>query len=182
MLDKIIEKVLISEEELDKIVAAVAEKINRDYSGSDKKLVLVPVLKGAMVFAVDLMKKLTVPHEVECVRVSSYGSSTESSGKIKMLLDFDREDYSECDFLIVEDIVDSGNTLNYLANHIKQKGARSVKVCTLLDKPERRKVDFNPDYTGTVIPDEFVFGYGLDYMELYRNLPYVAVVKPEIYS
>ncbi len=178
-MDKIIEKVLVSEEEIAAIVGRVAEEINRDYSSEEKNLIIVSVLKGAMPFTVDLMKKINVPHELECVRVSSYGMSTESSGKIKMLLDFDREDFSKCDFLVIEDIVDSGNTLSYLVEHLKEKGASSVKTCTLLDKPSRRKVDFQPDYTGKIIPDEFVFGYGLDLFEKYRDLPYVAVVKPD---
>ena len=179
MLDKVVEKVLVSEEEITEIVANLAEKINADYNGEGKKLVVVSVLKGAMPFTCDLCKKLTVPHEIEVVRVSSYGNTTESSGKICMKLDFDRPDFSECDFLVVEDIVDSGNTLTYLVAHLTQKGAKSVKTVTLLDKPSRRKVEFYPDYTGKIIPDEFVFGYGLDLFEKYRNLTYIAVVKPD---
>ena len=179
MLDNIIEKVLVSEEEIAEIVDRLANQINVDYGSEDKNLIIVSVLKGAMPFTVDLMKKIQVPHELECVRVSSYGMSTESSGKIKMLLDFDREDFSKCDFLVIEDIVDSGNTLSYLVEHLKEKGASSVKTCTLLDKPSRRKVDVQPDYTGKISPDEFVFGYGLDLFEKYRDLPYVAVVKPD---
>ena len=179
MLDNIVEKVLVSEEELDTIVSELADKINEDYSAEGKNLVVVSVLKGAMPFTTDLCKKLYVPHELEVVRVSSYGNFTESSGKIRMKLDFDRPDFDKCDFLVVEDIVDSGNTLTFLVAHLTQKGARSVKTCTLLDKPSRRKVEFDPDYSGKVIPDEFVFGYGLDLFEMYRNLPYVAVVKPE---
>lgn len=177
MLENIIKKVLVSEEELEAIVSKVADEINRDYK--EKNLIVVCVLKGSVVFTVDLMKKIDLPHEVEFVRVSSYGASTESSGKINLIIDFDRPDMSECDLLVVEDIVDSGNTLSYLVKHLEDKGARSVKTCTLLDKPSRRKVDFKPDYTGKVIPDEFVFGYGLDLFEKYRDLPYVAVVKPE---
>lgn len=179
VLSNIVEKVLISEEEIAEILARLADQINADYSSEGKNLVIVSVLKGAMPFTTDLMKKLNVPLELECVRVSSYGNSTESSGKIRMLLDFDRPDFSECDFLVVEDIVDSGNTLTYLVAHLTQKGARSVKTVTLLDKPSRRKVEFDPDYVGKEIPDEFVFGYGLDLFEKYRDLPYVAVVNPE---
>ncbi len=179
VLNNIIEKVLVSEEEIAEITDRLAAEINADYSSKDKNLVLVSVLKGAMPFTTDLMKKLDVVSELECVRVSSYGSGTESSGKIRMLLDFDREDFSQCDFLVVEDIVDSGNTLTYLVAHLTQKGARSVKTCTLLDKPSRRKVEFDPDYVGKEIPDEFVFGYGLDLFEKYRDLPFVAVVNPE---
>ena len=177
MLDSIVKKILVSEEELDEIVTRLAGEINRDYK--DKNLVVVCVLKGSVVFTVDLIKKLDVKHELEFMRVSSYGGSTESSGKINLLLDFDRPDMADCDLLVVEDIVDSGNTLHYLVKYLENKGARSVKTCTLLDKPSRRKVDFNPEYTGKIIPDEFVFGYGLDLFEKYRDLPYVAVVKPE---
>ena len=179
MLSNIIKEILVSEEEIGEIVCRVASEINRDYSEAGKKLVVVSVLKGAMPFTSDLCKMLNVPHELEVVRVSSYGCGTESSGKINMILDFDRPDFGECDFLIVEDIVDSGNTLSYLTEYLKAKGAKSVKTCTLLDKPSRRKVEFEPDYCGKVIPDKFVFGYGLDLFEKYRNLPYVAVVNPE---
>ena len=177
VINKLVGKVLVSENEITEIVSRLADEINRDYQG--KKLVVVCVLKGAMPFTTDLMKKLSVVCELECVRVSSYGASTESSGKINLLLDFDREDIADCDLLIVEDIVDSGNTLKYLVEHFVRKGARSVKTCTLLDKPSRRKVDFTPDFVGREIPDEFVFGYGLDLFEQYRDLPYVAVVNPE---
>ena len=179
MLEKLIDKILVTEEELKEIVARVGAEINRDYCGEDKKLVVVCVLKGSMMFTADLVKHLNMPLEMEFVRVSSYGNSTESSGNIKILLDFDREDMAECDLLVVEDIIDSGNTLSYLVDHLKRKGAKSVKTCTLLDKPSRRKVDFQPEYTGKVIPDEFVFGYGLDLFEKYRDLPYVAVVNLE---
>lgn len=177
IVEKIVERVLVSEEELDEITSRLAARIDRDYEG--KNLVLVCVLKGSVMFMTDLAKKLSVPMEMEFIRVSSYGKGTESSGKINMKLDFDREDVGECDFIIVEDIVDSGNTLSYLVDRLKKKGARSVKSCTLLDKPSRRKVDFTPDYVGKVIPDEFVFGYGLDLFEKYRDLPFVAVVKAD---
>ena len=179
MLDNLVQKVLVSEEEIAEIVSRIGEEINRDYSGEDKKLVIVSVLKGAMPFTTDLMKKLNVVCELECIKASSYGMGTESSGKIKIALDFNRDDIAECDCLIVEDIVDSGNTLKFLVQHLKDKGAKSVKTCTLLDKPSRRKVEFEPDYKGKVIPDEFVFGYGLDLFEKYRNIPFVAVVNPE---
>ena len=177
MLKSIIKHILVSEEEIQNIVRRLGQEINRDYA--DKNLVIVCVLKGSVMFTVDLAKQLDTVCEMEFVRTYSYGNSTESSGNIRMLLDFDRPDFAECDFLVIEDIVDSGNTLKFLVDHIKAKGPRSVKTCTLLDKPSRRKVDFNPDYVGTVIPDEFVFGYGLDLFEKYRDLPYVAVVSPE---
>ena len=176
MLKNLVKYVLVPEEEIKEINARLAEEINRDYGVDGKKLIIVSVLKGAMPFTTDLMKGLDVVCELECIKASSYGNSTESSGEIKVSLDFNRDDISECDVLLVEDIVDSGNTLKYLVEHVKAKGAKSVKTCTLLDKPSRRKVDFTPDYCGKVIPDEFVFGYGLDLFEEYRNLPYVAVV------
>ena len=182
MLNKDVEKVLISEEEIDKIVTDLAEQISRDYSGEDKRLVLLCILKGSIVFMGDLMKKLTVPVEIDCMRVSSYGAGTESSGSINIMLDLVRPDLPECDILIVEDIIDSGRTLSYLKGYLEHKGARSVKTCTLLDKPSRRTVEFTPDYTGVMIPDEFVIGYGLDYAEKYRALPYIGILKPEVYS
>ena len=177
MLESIIKKVLVTEEEIEAIVSRLAEEINRDYA--DKNLVLVCVLKGSILFTSDLAKKLNLVSEMEFMRVTTYGNQTESSGEMKMLLDFDRDDFTECDFLIVEDIIDSGNTLSRLVEIFKSRGAKSVKTCTLLDKPARRKVEFEPDYVGTVIPDEFVFGYGLDLFEKYRDLPYVAVVSQE---
>ena len=177
MLDSIIKYILVPEEEIKDIAARLGKEINRDYA--DKNLILVCVLKGSLMFTADLAKNLDVVCEMEFLRASSYGNATESSGQIKMLLDFDRDDFDQCDFLLIEDIIDSGNTLSHLVKHLKDKGARSVKTCTLLDKPSRRKVDFEPDYVGKVIPDEFVFGYGLDLFEKYRDLPYVAVVSPE---
>lgn len=176
-----IEKVLISEEEIEKIVSRLAEQISADYSGEDKRLVLLCILKGSIVFMGDLMKKLTVPVEIDCMRVSSYGTATTSSGNVNIMLDLVRPDLSECDILVVEDIIDSGRTLSYLVGYLTHKGARSVKTCTLLDKPSRRTVEFTPDYTGVMIPDEFVVGYGLDYAEKYRALPFIGILKPEIY-
>ena len=177
MLNSIIKEVLVPEEEIESILCRLGEEINRDYA--DKNLILVCVLKGSVMFTVDLAKKLNTVCEMEFIRACSYGNNTESSGNIQMLLDFDRPDFAECDLLVIEDIIDSGNTLKYLVEHLRSKGPRSIKTCTLLDKPSRRKVDFTPDYVGKVIPDKFVFGYGLDLFEKYRDLPYVAVVSPE---
>ena len=177
MLKFIIKNILVSEEEIEGIVTRLGKEIDRDYAG--KNLVIVCVLKGSVMFTIDLSKKLNTVCEMEFVRTYSYGNGTESNGDVKMLIDFDRPDASECDFLIIEDIVDSGNTLKCLVDHIKSKNPRSVKTCAFLDKPSRRKIDINPDYVGKVIPDEFVFGYGLDLFEKYRDLPYVAVVSPE---
>ena len=181
-MNKDIGKILISEEELDKTVTRLADQINKDYSGSDSNLVLLCILKGSIVFMGDLMKKIAVPLEIDCMKVSSYGSGTESSGNINIRLDVNRPDIDKCDFLIIEDIIDSGRTLSYLTRYLEFRGAKSVKTCTLLDKPSRRVVDFTPDYVGLEIPDEFVVGYGLDYAEKYRALPYVGILKPEVYS
>ena len=177
-----IESILISEEEIDSITSSLAEKITEDYKNSNKELVLLCVLKGSIVFMADLMKKIKIPLEVETMKVSSYGDSTVSSGIIKIQLDLCRDDLSTVDILIIEDIVDTGNTLEKLTKHLLRKGASSVKTCTLLDKPSRRTVDFTPDYCGKVIPDEFVVGYGLDYNEKFRNFPYIGVLKPEVYG
>ena len=176
------EKILVSEEEIDSITTRIAAQIDKDYGADDKKLVLVCILKGSLVFMGDLMKKIKVPVEIDCMKVSSYGAGTESTGQIHIALDLIRPDIKECDLLIIEDIVDSGVTLSHLTKYLKLKGAKSVKCATLLDKPSRRKVDFRADYMGKEIPDEFVVGYGLDYAEKYRALPFVGVLKPEIYS
>ena len=175
-----VEKILVSEEEIDAIVTRIAAEIDRDYK--DKNLVLVCILKGSIVFMGDLMKKITVPVEIDCMKVSSYGAQTESTGNINIRLDLIRPDLPECDILIIEDIIDSGRTLKYLTDYLAFKGARSVKTCTLLDKPSRREVEFTPDYVGREIPDEFVVGYGLDYAEGYRALPYIGILKPEVYT
>lgn len=175
-----LKEILVSEEQINEMVSRIASEIDRDYK--DKNLVLVCILKGSIVFMGDLMKKLTIPTEIDCMKVSSYGNQTESSGNINIRLDLIRPDLPECDILIIEDIIDSGKTLKYLTDYLTFKGARSVKTCTLLDKPSRRVVELTPDYVGCEIPDEFVVGYGLDYAEKYRALPYVGVLKPEVYS
>ncbi len=182
MINKDVAKILISEEELDRTVSRLADEINRDYAGDDKRLVLLCILKGSIVFMGDLMKKINVPLEIDCMRVSSYGAGTSSSGNVNIIMDIMRSDLRDCDLLIVEDIIDSGRTLAYLEKYLLNKGAKSVKTCTLLDKPSRRVVEFTPDYIGLEIPDEFVIGYGLDYDEKYRALPYVGVLKPEVYG
>ena len=181
-MHKDIAKILVSEEELDHITTRLAAEIDRDYKNTDKRLLLLCILKGSIMFMGDLMKKIETPVEIDCMRVSSYGNGTESTGAIHIVLDLIRTDLPECDILIVEDIVDSGSTLKYLTEYLALKGARSVKTCTLLDKPSRRKVDYTPDYIGLEIPDEFVVGYGLDYAENYRALPFVGILKPEIYT
>ena len=176
-----IERVLISEEEVDAIISRIASEIDRDYAGSDKRLLLLCILKGSVVFMGELMKKLTVPVEIDFMKVSSYGSGTKSAGKVNIVLDLLRQDLDTCDILIVEDIIDSGRTLSYLCNYLSLKGAKRVKTVTLRDTPPR-EVEFTPDYHGVEVPDYFVVGYGLDYNERYRALPYVGILKPEVYT
>ena len=175
-----IAKVLLSEKELEDITSKLARDIDRDIEGSDKRLLLVCVLKGSMVFTSDLMRKIKSPLELDFIKASSYGNGTVSSGKLKISLDCSEHDWENTNVLIVEDIIDSGNTLFKLVGYFADKGAKYVKTCTLLDKPERREVDYNPDFVGAVIPNEFVVGYGLDAGESYRELPFVGVLKDEI--
>ena len=177
-----IQEILVSKEELDNICEKLAAQITEDYKDSPRKLVLVCILKGSLLFTSELMQRINLPMEIEFMKVSSYGSNTVSSGYINIHLDIKREDMDSVDFLIIEDIVDSGKTLSHLVRYLKERGAGSVKTCTLLDKPERRAVEFNPDYCGRTIPDAFVVGFGLDYAEKYRNLPYVGILKPEVYG
>ncbi len=180
-MHKDIERILISEEEVDAIVSDLAARIDRDYADEDKRLVLLCILKGSVVFMGELMKRVTVPVEIDFMRVSSYGTGTQTTGNVNIILDLQRKDIAECDILVIEDIIDSGRTLSHLVKYLQLKGAKSVKTCTLLDKPSRREVDFEADYVGREIPDEFVVGYGLDYNEKLRALPYVGVLKPEVY-
>lgn len=175
-----IERILIDEDECQEIVGRIADQISEDYKG--KRLLLVCILKGSVVFMGDLMKKIGIPVEIDFMKVSSYGRSSKTSGTVNILLDLYRSDLPETDILIVEDIIDSGRTLSYLVEYLKLKGARSVKTATMLDKPSRREVEFVPDYRGKIIPDEFVVGYGLDYAEKYRALPYIGILKPEVYA
>ena len=181
-LNNNIEKVLISEEEIEETVKRISAEIDRDYANTGKKFLLLCILKGSVVFMGDLMKHITIPVEIDFMKVSSYGAGTQTTGRINIMLDLHRSDFSDTDILIIEDIIDSGRTLSYLVEYLKLKGANSVKTCTLLDKPDRREVDFTPDYCGMAIPDEFVVGYGLDYDEQYRALPYVGVLKRSVYS
>ncbi|MBR6785003.1 MAG: hypoxanthine phosphoribosyltransferase [Clostridia bacterium] len=175
-----IEKVYYSEEQLANIVAKLGKQISEDYK--DKNLLLVSVLKGSVIFMADLMRAITVPCEIDFMCVSSYQSGTKSSGVVKIIKDLDINLEGK-DVLIVEDILDSGRTLSYLKSIIEGRNPSSIRICTLLDKPERRVVpDLMADYSGAEVPDEFVVGYGLDYNEKYRNLPYIGVLKREIYS
>ena len=174
-----IEKVLITEEELQKKVSELAAQISSDYEGKD--LVLVSILKGVFVFAADLCRAIKIPAAIDFMAVSSYGASSKSSGVVKIIKDLDKPIEGK-DILIVEDILDSGITLSYLKELLIQRGVSSLKICTILNKPSRRQANIQPDYLGFDIPDEFVVGYGLDYDEKYRNLPFVGILKREIYE
>ena len=177
-----IERVLVSEDEINSIISRIAAEIDRDYKDSPRKLLLLCILKGSVVFMGELMKKISLPLEIDFMKVSSYGSGTTSTGRINIVLDLHRGDLADVDIIVIEDIIDSGKTLSHLTKYLELKGAGSVKTCTLLDKPSRREVDFTPDYVGREIPDEFVVGFGLDFDEKYRNLPYVGILKRETYE
>ena len=176
-----IESVLVSSEELSRICDRLAAQITEQYGDSGRDLVFVTVLKGSVLFTADLIRRIPFPCVLEFMKVSSYGSQTHSSGFIQVHLDLKRE-IQGADVVIIEDIVDSGRTLEKLSGLLANRGAHSVRCCTLLDKPERRQVRFCADYVGKCIPDVFVVGYGLDYDEKYRNLPYVGVLKPSVYQ
>lgn len=167
---------MLTEEEVDKRIKEIGEQISKDYAG--KKIHLICVLKGGVFFMCELAKRISVPVSMDFMSISSYGNSTESSGIIKIIKDLDESITGE-EVLVVEDIVDSGRTLNYLLEMLRDRKPASLRLCTLLDKPERRVVEVNVDYTGFQIPDEFVVGYGLDYAQKYRNLPYIGVVEQD---
>lgn len=174
-----IKQILIRENELTKKVGELGRRISRDYR--DKNLLLVSVLKGSIVFMADLMRAIDIPLRVDFMGVSSYGSGAKTSGVVKIVRDLDMP-IEGFDLLIVEDILDSGRTLSYLTSILEKRSPKSIAIATLLDKPERREVDVRADYVGFEIPDEFVVGYGLDYNESYRNLPFVAVLDPKVYG
>ncbi|MGL5674864.1 MAG: hypoxanthine phosphoribosyltransferase [Cellulosilyticaceae bacterium] len=163
---------LINEQDLQRRIEELGEQISRDYEG--KEIIMLCVLKGGVMFMTDLAKRVSVPMKMEFMAVSSYGDEYKSSGIVKILKDLD-EPIDGKDVLIVEDIIDSGRTLSYLKNLLESRNPKSVKICTLLDKPDQRVVDVDVDYIGFTIPDSFVIGYGLDYQQFYRNLPYIAV-------
>ena len=175
-----IQTVLVTEEQLRAKVAELGARISRDYAGKD--LLLVSILKGAVVFMADLMRAVTIPCSIDFMVVSSYGgTNTESTGLVKIVKDLDA-DLSGRDVLIVEDVLDTGVTLSNLVPMLKMRHPNSVRICAILDKPARRKTDIRADYIGFEVPDAFVVGYGLDYDEKYRNLPFVGVLKPEVYG
>lgn len=171
--------VLIDAEMLAKRVAELGQYIDERYAGKD--LLLVAVLKGSVLFMADLMRAITIPHEIDFMATSSYGAGVESSGVVRILKDLDKPIEGR-HVLIVEDIIDSGHTLSYLRRILQARQPASLHIVTLLDKPERREVVIDVDWTGFSIPNEFVIGYGLDYDEIYRNIPYIGVLKPEIYG
>ncbi|TCP57680.1 hypoxanthine phosphoribosyltransferase [Tumebacillus sp. BK434] len=174
-----VQEILFTEEEVSAKVRELGEQITRDYQGQD--LLVIGILKGAAMFMGDLVKRIDMVVEMDFMAVSSYGKSSESSGVVRIIKDLDKSIEGR-HVLIVEDIIDTGLTLHYLKNLLEQRSAASVKVAALLDKPERRQVEIAPDYLGFSVPDHFIIGYGLDYAERYRNLPYVGVLKPEVYQ
>ena len=178
-MNKDIREILIEEDVLQTKVAELGAKITEDYK--DKDLLLVCVLKGAVIFVSDLMRKIDLPLDIDFMAISSYGTNTQSSGVVRILKDLNTS-IENRHVLIVEDIIDSGLTLSYLVENLKSRGPASVEICTILDKPDRRAINLDIKYTGFQVPDEFVVGYGLDYAEKYRNLPYIAILKEEIYQ
>jgi hypoxanthine phosphoribosyltransferase len=179
ILEQDVAEILIDEATLQAKIAELGARISADYA--DRQVTLVSVLKGALPFMADLMRQITTPVRIDLMEVSSYGASTETSGKVRIIKDLSASIEGK-DVLIVEDIIDTGLTLNYLTTYLSGKGPSSLEICTLLDKPARRLVEIELAYRGFEIPDRFVIGYGLDYDEIYRNLPYIGVLKPEVYG
>ena len=175
-----IERILYSEEELAACAKRLGAQITADYTGKEN-ILLVSVLRGSYIFMADLSRAIDLPCLIDFMSVSSYGKGTTSSGQVQITKDLS-EDISGRHIIVVEDILDSGNTLSYLLKLLQARHPASIRLCTLLDKPERRRVDIHPDYVGAQVPDKFIVGYGLDYAEKYRNLPYIGVLKPEIYA
>ncbi len=178
-MNKDVEKILVTEEELYALSKKLGEKITKDYAG--KKLLVVGVLKGSIYFLTDLTRHIDLPCSIDFIQASSYGAGTESSGTIKIIKDIS-DDLSGFDVLLVEDILDTGRTLKYICDLLVKRNPESIAVVTLLDKPARRVADIKADYVGVDVPNEFVVGYGLDYNQYYRNLPYIGVLKREVYE
>jgi hypoxanthine phosphoribosyltransferase len=178
-LDDDISTILVDEAEIQQRVCALGAAISEAYAGKD--LVLVSVLKGSIIFMADLVRSITIPHEIDFMATSSYGAATSSSGVVRILKDLNVS-IQDRNVLVVEDIIDSGHTLTYLLRLLRERQPASLRIVTLLDKPERRAVHIDVDWVGFSIPNEFVVGYGLDYNELYRNLPYIGVLKPSVYG
>lgn len=178
-MNKDVEKILVTEEELAQIAKKLGEQITKDYAG--KKLLLVGVLKGSIYFFTDLSRHIDLPCTIDFIQASSYGSATESSGTIKIIKDIS-EDLTGFDVLLVEDILDTGKTLKHIHDMLLKRNPESIAIVTLLDKPARREADIHADYVGVDVPNEFVVGYGLDYDQFYRNLPYIGILKREVYT
>lgn len=178
-MDNLIKEVLFTEEQIKEKVKELAEQLNKDYAG--KKVLCVGILKGSVVFLADIIREMKCEVEIDFMAVSSYGNSTKSSGIVRILKDLNY-DIEGKDVIIIEDIIDTGVTLKYLCEYLQARKPKTLKICCLLDKPERRKVDVKSDYTGFSIPDYFVVGYGIDYADRFRQLPYIGVPKEEVYS
>ena len=174
-----IKKILLDDETIQKRVKELADQISEDYK--DEKVMFIGILKGSIAFMADLMKAMSIDIQIDFMAVSSYGASTKSTGVVRILKDLDA-DIKDKNILIIEDIIDTGTTLKYLMGYLQSRGPKSIKICSLLDKPDRRKADIKADYIGFTIPDEFVVGYGLDYAEWYRSLPYIGILKEEVYK
>ena len=180
ILDNDIKEVLFTEKDIAKMIERLGREITEDYK--DKNLLIVGILKGSVVFMADLMRKIDLPCKIDFMALSSYGDDTRSSGVIRLIKDLST-DISGYDVLVIEDILDSGKTLAHLRELLKLRNPKSFKICTFFDKPERRVIkDLQADYVGSQVPDQFIVGYGLDFAEKYRNLPYIGVLKPELYS
>jgi hypoxanthine phosphoribosyltransferase len=178
-LSEAIERVLVDADAIAARIHALGQEISAAYRGQD--LLLISVLKGSIVFMADLIRAITIPHAIDFMATSSYGAGTQSSGVVRILKDLNQSIEGR-NVLVVEDIIDSGHTLHYLVRILQERQPASLRICTLLDKPERREVDTHVDWIGFSIPNDFVVGYGLDYNELYRNLPYIGVLKPAVYT
>ncbi|MBC7232994.1 MAG: hypoxanthine phosphoribosyltransferase [Chloroflexi bacterium] len=178
-LDDDVAEILITEEQIKARTRELGQQISKDYEGQD--LLLVCVLKGAVTFLADLMREITIPHAIDFMAISSYGAGTESSGIVRILKDLDTNIEGR-NVLIVEDIIDTGRTLHYITENLKTRRPKSLRICTLLTKPARREIDIPLDYVGFEIPNKFVIGYGLDFAEIYRSLPYIGVLKKEKYE
>ena len=174
-----VERILFTQEELSRRVGELGAQISRDYEG--KNLLLISVLKGSVVLMADLMRSITIPCQIDFMMVSSYGAGLKTSGVVKIMKDLDVP-LEGRDLIIVEDILDSGKTLHYLKGMLGERHPNSIRIAALLDKPDRREAPVKADYVGFVVPDQFIVGYGLDYAEKYRNLPYIGILKPEIYE
>ena len=181
MMKDDIEKIVYTAEDLHKKVAELGAQITADYKDAKEPIFCVGILKGAVVFYTDLVRQINLPVQFDFMIASSYGSGTKTSGEVKILKDLDY-DIEGKHLIIIEDIIDSGTTMNYLLRYFQHRHPKSVRLCSLLSKPSRRTADVHIDYCGFEVPDEFLVGYGLDYAEKYRNLPYIGILKPEVYT